>query len=157
MTLLGARDGDERDYADIAEALPDYGASVKADLADLFRRVVFNVAIHNTDDHLRNHGFLRTQGGWSLSPVFDVNPEPDIHKRRVMGIVGSVDDEPAALLAFADECRLTSTQASALVREVAEVVAGWREAAARNGIRARDIEPFAEAVEYGLAVLGQIA
>ena len=153
MTLLGARDGDERDYADIAEALPDYGASVKADLADLFRRVVFNVAIHNTDDHLRNHGFLRTQGGWSLSPVFDVNPEPDIHKRRVMGIVGSVDDEPAALAAFADECRLTPEQARAQVREVVAAVAAWREVSARNGIGPGEAGLFAEVVDHGLARL----
>jgi len=153
MTLLGARDGDERDYADIAEALPAYGASVRRDLAELFRRVVFNVAIHNTDDHLRNHGFLRAKGGWSLSPVFDVNPEPDLGKRRVTGIVGSVDDEPAALAAFADECRLTPEQARAQVREVVAAVAAWREVSARNGIGPGEAGLFAEVVDHGLARL----
>ncbi|MFZ2242743.1 MAG: type II toxin-antitoxin system HipA family toxin [Gordonia amarae] len=156
MTLLGARDGDERDYADIAEVLPAYGASVKADLAELFRRVVFNVAIHNTDDHLRNHGFLRAKGGWSLSPVFDVNPEPDVGKRRVTGIVGSSDDEPAALLALADECRLSRGQTSALVGDVVAAVAGWRDTAQRNGIGPGEIELFADAVENGLALLGEL-
>lgn len=155
MTLLGARDGDERDYADIAEALPAYGASVKRDLAELFRRVVFSVAIHNTDDHLRNHGLLRAEGGWSLSPVFDINPDPDIGKRRVTGIVGSVDDDPAALLAFAGECRLSPQQARVQVEAVATAVAAWREVAVSNGIGPGEAGLFEESLEHGLALLAQ--
>lgn len=83
MTLLSVHDGDERDYADIAEMFPEVGAQVNADLTELLARVVFNVAVHNTntDNHLRNHGLLRVPSGWTLSPVFDVNPEPDLGRR----------------------------------------------------------------------------
>ena len=99
MSLLGARDGEERDYLDIAEALPDSGARVASDLAELFRRVTFSVALHNTDDHLRNHGFVREPGGWRLSPLFDVNPDPDRGRSRVTSIAGAThgEDEPEAL------------------------------------------------------------
>ncbi|PIE28219.1 MAG: phosphatidylinositol kinase, partial [Micrococcales bacterium] len=83
MTLLNRQDDDEGDYLDIAEAIPEVGANVNQDLRELYRRIVFNVAIHDTDDHLRNHGFLRAPGGWRLSPVFDVNPNPELGHPRV--------------------------------------------------------------------------
>ena len=106
MTLLTARDGssDEFDYIDIAEALAEHGdVTIKQDLAELWRRVAFFVAIHNTDDHLRNHGFLRGRAGWTLSPVFDVNPNPDTAKEREVGIgaAHSRDDEIDGLMASA--------------------------------------------------------
>ena len=80
MSMLGAEDGDDNKYSylDIADALIEHGASTNEDLEELWRRIVFSIAISNTDDHLRNHGFLYTgQQGWRLSPVYDVNPNPD--------------------------------------------------------------------------------
>ena len=77
MTMLGRTDGDEArgaSYLDIASFLTSSGASPKRDLEELWKRVVFNVAVSNTDDHLRNHGFVLTDCGWNLSPLFDVNP-----------------------------------------------------------------------------------
>lgn len=159
MTLLGARDGDERDYLDIAEAIPDHGARVNADLVELFRRVVFNIAIHNTDDHLRNHGFLRDRGGWVLSPVFDINPQHDLGKRRVTSVVGAVqvEDEPDALLGLADECRLPEAQALQVVSEVCASVEQWREVAGRNGIPAKQHNVFADAIGHQLEELRKVA
>lgn len=80
MTLLGKTDGasaaDGTSYLDIAGFIKAYGVNPKADLVELWKRIVFNMAVSNTDDHLRNHGFILTARGWELSPVYDVNPVP---------------------------------------------------------------------------------
>ena len=136
MTLLGSRDGDERDYLDIAETIPEQGAFVNADLRELYRRVVFNVAIHDVDDHLRNHGLLRAPGGLTLSPIFDVNPHPDASRPRVTSIGGAVDadDEVEALLDVARSFRLNQPEAASIIGDVFEAVSQWRDVADRNGI-----------------------
>ncbi|MEN8121819.1 MAG: HipA domain-containing protein [Bacteroidota bacterium] len=78
MTLLGYNDGDDFhegvSYLELAEFIIRNGAKVNADLEELWRRIVFSIAISNTDDHLRNHGFLLTKKGWALSPAYDINP-----------------------------------------------------------------------------------
>lgn len=155
MSLLGARDGDERDYADIAEALQDAGSEVRDDLTQLFRRVVFSVAVHNTDDHLRNLGLLRGSGGWTLSPAFDVNPDPDPGKDRVTAICGAVgpDDEVDGLRALATACRVGTGEAARIVREIGEAVSTWRDVAARNGLDSGDVRGFATSFESTLSRL----
>ena len=79
MTLLGKTDGaeDESGYLDIARFITEHGAQPQDDLLELWRRIAFSIAISNTDDHLRNHGFLLTRQGWRLSPVYDLNPNAD--------------------------------------------------------------------------------
>ena len=78
MTMLGAEDGEEgHSYLEIAEWLAANSADATADLHELWRRMAFSQLVRNTDDHLRNHGFLLTPKGWRLSPMFDVNPNPD--------------------------------------------------------------------------------
>lgn len=75
MTQLGHYDGDnEASYLELAQFLTEKGTNTKQDLAQLWRRIVFYIAISNTDDHLRNHGFIYHQGGWLLSPAYDINP-----------------------------------------------------------------------------------
>ena len=75
MTQLGYYDGDyEASYLEIAQFLTEQGSNTKRDLAQLWRRIVFNIAVSNTDDHLRNHGFIYHNNGWMLSPAYDVNP-----------------------------------------------------------------------------------
>lgn len=159
MTMLGAREGDERDYADIAEFLPETGASVKDDLGELFARVVFSVAVHNTDDHLRNHGFLRQRGGWVFSPVFDVNPNPDLGRHRVTSVLGVVDAEAEveALVDFAPACRLSPAQAAVVVRRVIAAVGQWRTVAAANGVASSELPLFADAIDTQLAALADMA
>ncbi len=80
MTLLGKKDGasaaDGTSYLDIAAFIKANGARPKADLLELWKRIVFNIAVSNTDDHLRNHAFIFTKTGWVLSPLYDVNPVP---------------------------------------------------------------------------------
>ncbi len=75
MTLLGYKDGEEgASYLELVEFIQRQGVDVNENLLELFRRIVFNIAIKNTDDHLRNHGFLLTPKGWTLSPAYDMNP-----------------------------------------------------------------------------------
>ena len=80
MTLLGKTDGasfaDGTSYLDIAAFIKSYGAHPKQDLVELWKRIIFNMAVSNTDDHLRNHAFILTETGWVLSPLYDVNPVP---------------------------------------------------------------------------------
>jgi len=77
MSLLGQTDGASgSSYLDLADFITKAGASPKEDLAELWKRIVFSMAVSNTDDHLRNHGFLLTEKGWRLSPMYDVNPVP---------------------------------------------------------------------------------
>lgn len=80
MTLLGKTDGasaaDGTSYLDMAAFIKSYGARPKQDLLELWKRIVFNMAVTNTDDHLRNHAFILTEQGWILSPLYDVNPVP---------------------------------------------------------------------------------
>lgn len=80
MTLLGKKDGmsavDGISYLDIAAFIKSNGAKPKSDLIELWKRIVFNMMVSNTDDHLRNHGFILKEKGWALSPLFDVNPVP---------------------------------------------------------------------------------
>jgi len=147
MTLLEAQDGDAHDYAEIAETLSDVGAVTTEDLRELWRRIAFSVLINNTDDHLRNHGFLREPGGWRLSPAFDINPNPDPAVSRQTGIGGAYDWAGAldALMTYAKEFRLTPKAAGETLDKVAAAVATWQESAALNGIRAGEVTRFADA------------
>ncbi|MCK5736990.1 MAG: type II toxin-antitoxin system HipA family toxin [Spirochaetaceae bacterium] len=81
MTMLGYRDGEDAasgaSYLEMAEFLVRNGAEPERDLKELWTRIVFNILVSNTDDHLRNHGFLLTTQGWRLSPAFDINPDAD--------------------------------------------------------------------------------
>ncbi|MBW3085904.1 hypothetical protein KEM60_02115 [Austwickia sp. TVS 96-490-7B] len=137
MTALGASDGDHRDDADIAGAIRDLSRSPKMDHHELFDRVVASVARGNTDDHLRNHGFLADRGSWTLCPAFDVNPTPDPWRARATSIMGAeaMPDEVEALLVLADECSLSREQACSRIQRMASVFADWRVAARRNQIR----------------------
>ena len=86
MTLLGLRDGQQADYSEIAEKLRDVSVSVDKDLHELYRRILINIHLNNTDDHLRNHGLVRLGSGWRLSPAFDINPTPDKTTMRVTSV-----------------------------------------------------------------------
>lgn len=158
MTMLGTDDGDHRDYADIAAAIRDHSRSPAADHHELFNRVVVSVGIGNTDDHLRNHGFLAGQGGWTLAPAFDVNPTPDQWKTRSTSIMGadSIEDEADALQALAEECSLSSAQARERIDRISSVLSRWRETARGRGISEREITLMAEGIEPRLEALQHI-
>ena len=149
MTLLETTDGQTHDYFDLADAIAQTSASVTADLHELWRRVAFGRLIHNTDDHLRNHGFLRqTDAGWSLSPVFDVNPNPEPGEFRTT-LGGGDGDDPHVLLdaTVAATFRLKPDQAKAVLRDVADTLSSWREVAEKYGAPRREAELMADAFE----------
>jgi serine/threonine-protein kinase HipA len=137
MTQLGYFDGEyaqQASYLEIADFLVNQGAQTSADLEQLWRRVLFNIAISNTDDHLRNHGFLLTPRGWVLSPAFDLNPI--VGKQ---GLTLNITDNSNLLsydLAFEviDFFRLTRERAARIYDEVLGSVQNWQKVASRLGI-----------------------
>lgn len=149
MTLMQSKDGEHHDYVDLGEEVADVSDTTEVDLAQLWRRMAFSVLIHNTDDHLRNHGFLRTASGWTLSPVFDVNPNPDEREGRQTAISGAVsrDEEVASLLLCAPVFGLDDSQARSVLGEVSEATRNWREVARTNGVTDAEIKRFEGAFE----------
>jgi len=143
MTMLERADGEHGSYLEIAEVLQSSGASATDDLRELWRRITFSILISNFDDHLRNHGFLRlSSGGWTLSPAFDVNPDPRPGDRHLSTAI-DFDNTDASLelaLDVAEEFRLDRSQALETLREVHGAVAGWRQEASRSGLKASEIE-----------------
>ena len=148
MSMLGATDHDENhSYMEIADVLRQYGSKPTIDLIQLWRRVVFNILISNTDDHLRNHAFLYTgQEGWRLSPAYDLNPElKDIHAISI-----NIDNPTSSIdlaLETADYYGLNQGDAKEIVKTVAKVVGSWREVAENYGIKKREIELMSPAFE----------
>jgi serine/threonine-protein kinase HipA len=153
MSILGSTDGEPRSYPEIADALRAYGAAPRTDLPDLWRRMVFSVLISNTDDHLRNHGFLyEGSGGWRLSPAYDLNPVPvDIHA-RVLSTPIAIDLDPTASIDIAIEVveffDLTPDRARAIAAEVASATRQWREVATGRGIHRQEIDRMESAFEH---------
>lgn len=142
MTLLERRDGETGSYLEIAEFIGNYGASgcVEADLAQLFRRVVFNILVSNRDDHLRNHGFIRVKDGWRLSEAFDMNPS--LVKETHALAIDDANPEPDIDLAMktAEFYRLAPNQALGILREVAAAVSEWERVARTNGLTNAEID-----------------
>jgi len=150
MTMLEAADGDQASYLDIAETIEEDSPATK-DLRELWRRLVFGILIRNTDDHLRNHGFLRADtAGWSLSPAFDVNPDPAPGPVRLATSIDGRTDEARldVALAVAELFRLADRDAEAIVRDVAAATASWRTVAVDVSLPDREIDRMARAFEH---------
>ncbi|NQX35768.1 type II toxin-antitoxin system HipA family toxin [Herbiconiux sp. VKM Ac-2851] len=149
MTMLETSDGEPRDYLEIAEALAAQSARATADLRQLWRRIAFSIALHNTDDHLRNHGFLRARGGWTLSPAFDINPEPVFAAQRVTSVGGAStpDAELRTLLDYAPSFDLDAAGAQGVLREVADAAREWRAVAKRHRIARGELDRFAPTLD----------
>jgi len=148
MAATGANDGDRRDYTDIVEAIRDISVSSHADQRELYDRVTVSVALGNTDDHLRNHGFLANGALWTLSPAFDVNPNPDLSKPRATSIAGAdlAADEVEGLLALADDAGIGADEARGRIAHVVAALAGWQDRARHHGIAEREITMMADAI-----------
>jgi serine/threonine-protein kinase HipA len=152
MSMLGAADNEPHSYLEIAEALRQQGAAPSKDLEQLWRRIVFNVLISNTDDHLRNHGFLyEGPAGWRLSPAYDMNPVPIDVRPRVLSTSIDPDDPSASIdlaLAAAGYFGLKDKQARQIAAEIATVVSTWRETAEKAGLTRAEIDRMASAFEH---------
>jgi serine/threonine-protein kinase HipA len=151
MTMLEAADRDTGSYLEIADAIERNSADAGDELRQLWRRIAFSILISNTDDHLRNHGFLRTStAGWSLSPAFDLNPDPEPGVRRLSTAIDF--DTQAARLDLAMEVaryfRLDETEASTVLGEVSAATGRWRAAAEKAGLDRDAIERMGPAFEH---------
>ena len=134
MTLLGHIDGADASgasYLELMEFISRYGASVEKDLEELWRRIVFSISVKNTDDHLRNHGFLLNEKGWLLSPAFDINPNE--YGRGLSLNITDTDNSLDLDLAMeiARYFRLSNIKASQIIKEVAIAVKGWQKVATK--------------------------
>ncbi len=150
MTLLGRRDGDSAEegisYLDIASFIRSYGASPKEDLVELWKRIVFNMAVNNTDDHLRNHGFVLAKNGWKLSPLFDVNPVP--YGNELSLNVDENDNRVDINLAISVSERfgITELNAKKISEEMIKIIrANWKELAGKYGLTRGQIQNMSPA------------
>ena len=136
MTLLGKTDGasgaDGSSYLDLASFIRSNGAAPAQDLHELWKRIVFSMAVSNTDDHLRNHGFLLTNTGWRLAPLFDVNPVPYGHQLslNVTSYDNTIDFELA--LEVAEYFAITQDEAHRLVADICKKVSSNWESISDN-------------------------
>jgi serine/threonine-protein kinase HipA len=152
MTMLEAADGQQGSYLEIAEAITEHSPTATMDLRELWRRMVFSRFISNRDDHLRNHGFLRTStAGWTLSPAFDLNPDPHVgtYGTAIGGSPGR--DELGLAIEVADLFRLTRADADAVLTEVVGATKRWRQAARATGLSNSEVERMEAAFEHDQA------
>jgi serine/threonine-protein kinase HipA len=148
MTLLQKKSAEGTSYLELAEFIQKNGpnaTAIEADLEQLFRRVVFNVAIGNRDDHLRNHGFLLGANGWRLAPAFDVNP--NLYQAEHVMLLDEADKRPSIETVLETHAwyRLDDSAAGKIVSDVVKAARPWADVARRAGIAAADIEQFGPA------------
>jgi serine/threonine-protein kinase HipA len=149
MTMTGNSEDTVREqpgsYLEIAEAIQNYGAHIPADLAQLWRRMVFNIAVSNTDDHFRNHGFILTDQGWQLSPAYDINPSVDKEglSLNIDMDDNSLDYELAKSVGV--YFRLKEPDMEGILAEVLQSVKNWRTIAEKIGINRSEQEEMARA------------
>jgi serine/threonine-protein kinase HipA len=148
MTLPGLMDGATGvSYLDLATFIMQQGAAPGPDLEQLWRRIVFHIAVKNTDDHPRNHGFLLTDSGWRLSPAYDVNP---IYFGTGLSLnISETDNSLDFDLAHsvAKYFRLTDARASAIIKETKNVVSRWPSLATRYNISIKEQDLMAAAFD----------
>lgn len=151
MTLTGHKDGDDEStgasYLELAQVLIQHGANTNEDLRELWTRIVFNMYVSNTDDHLRNHGFLLDPArGWRLSPAYDINPIPDGGaglKLNVNQYSNHLDVELA--ISVADVFRVSNEEAQVIADHIKAVTSQWRTVAQALGLSQREISDMVHA------------
>ena len=152
MTMTGNNEDTLKEktasYLDIAEFIQYSGAQNKKDLQQLWRRIVFNIAISNTDDHLRNHGFILTEKGWILSPAFDLNPSIDKD-----GLALNIDSENNALdvdlaKSVGEYFQLVPDEMDKIVNDIYTAISSWKDIAKEIGISRAEQEMMAPAFRF---------
>lgn len=147
MTLLGLQDGnnaaDGHGYLDLVDFIVQHCTAVESNLRELYRRVAFYICVGNSDDHFRNHGFLLTPKGWTLSPAYDINPTLNTSQSL---LISSVSNQAAfsQLRAAAEDYLLTRETADAILAEVQAALVNWSTLATHIGIPRREIAQFAD-------------
>jgi serine/threonine-protein kinase HipA len=148
MTLTQHADGESgASYLELVDLLQSRGAHTKADCVQLFRRVLFNILIHNTDDHLRNHGFFIDEGGIRLSPAYDINPS--IERQELMLAINEVETacDVSIAMGTSRDYGLNAQEAVEVLKQVQDAVAGWRDEATRLNIPKAEQDLMANAFQ----------
>lgn len=150
MTLLGLTDGCDAQsgngYLDIVDFILQGCCDVNDNLCQLYRRVAFNIAIGNSDDHFRNHGFLLTPSGWTLSPAYDMNPT--LCEYQSLLINSSTNESNLQILYDScEEYMISKTEARTIIGEVVKGVNKWQSIAVGLGISKREIDMFRHVYE----------
>lgn len=152
MSMLGAKDNEVHSYLEFVDILRQHGSAPKEDMHATWRRIVFSILISNTDDHLRNHGFVWDgPAGWRLSPAYDLNPVPTDIKPRVLTTAIDLDDGTASLklaLDVASYFSLSKSEARQIAAQVGLAVVTWRKVAAKLGLTSGEIDRMASAFEH---------
>ena len=150
MALLGFNDGDGaatgKGYLDLVDLILRHCTNVESNLKELYRRVAFNICIANTDDHFRNHGFILTAKGWTLSPAYDLNPTLNTHQSLLISDTTDLSDLNE-LLKACEDYMLSKQKALQIIEEVLGAVGNWRALATRLHIANREQEYFAAVFE----------
>ena len=152
MTMTGNNEETIKDnhpsYLEIAEFISNYGVSIEKNLHQLWRRIVFNISISNTDDHLRNHGFILTNDGWLLSPAYDLNPSIDKDGLSLNIDMYNNDLDFELAKSVGEYFRLNEKQMNIIINEVSSVVSKWKEIANKIGISRSEQQLMEKAFKY---------
>jgi len=140
MTMLGHIDTEDASYLELAEFIATYGEVdyISRDLEELFTRVVFNVVSANRDDHLRNHGFLRSPAGWRLSPAFDMNPSFKKDEHVLSLDLYNRQPDLGIVLSTAENYRVEIGRAGKIISDVCNVVGKWKARASKLGLASQE-------------------
>ena len=145
MSLLGLDDGagssTGNGYLDIVDFILQGCVDVGRNLRELYRRVAFNVIFGNTDDHFRNHGFLLTPKGWTLSPAYDINPGVKSHQCLLIDQYTEQSDINA-LLSASVNYMIEQKEAAEIIEEVRTTVKAWRKVASELQIPQKILSPY---------------
>ncbi len=158
ISAVQGSDGQRYSYLDLVAFLEEEGCEPDADIRELWKRILFSCAIGNTDDHMRNHAFLREAGGWRLSPAFDINPTPGNNQKYLRSAI-DYDNDEASPQAVVDACawfRMERAEALNEARKMASYLKKWGRLASANGISNASIEHMASSFEAGIERLSSV-
>ena len=159
LAAVQGTDGEHYSYLELAEFIEEEGSRPEKDLRELWTRALFSCAVGNTDNHLRNYGFLREASGWRLAPAFDVNPTPGNEAKYLatgLGFAGREAD-PEAAFEVSEFFRVSAIEARRVAESMAHVLGGWRKVARRDGISEASIDRMADCLETGIRRLKRMA
>ena len=156
MTLLGLTDGDNASsgygYLDMVDFILQYCTNVDENLQELYRRVAYNICIGNSDDHFRNHGFLLTPKGWTLSPAYDMNPTLSDYQSLLISSNTNRADL-GVLLNASEDYMLNRETAESIILQVVNAVKGWESVATRLGISNSEMNRFRARFNSSISML----
>lgn len=153
MSLLGLKDGDNAQggygYLDIVDFILQGCCDVETNLRELYRRVAFNICIGNSDDHFRNHGFLLTPKGWTLSPAYDMNPTNNLYQSLLINAVSNKADIQV-LLESCEDYMINRKVAQGIIKDVQTAVSNWKVLAKQLQIPQREQAMFKDRFKFNL-------